>query len=81
MGSSALVILGIWDPATLEAMACREGIALGEDLNIQRFVLSSDCKQVIGDIAKGNQGPYEAIIMKIISRSSPLSCTFTIESR
>ena len=34
LGSSALVIPGIWDPATLEAMACREGIALAEDLNI-----------------------------------------------
>ena len=50
-------------------------------LNIQRFVVASYCKQVIGDIVKGNQGPYGAIITEIISRSSPLSCTFTFESR
>ena len=62
-------------------MACRESIVLAEDLNIQRFVLSSDCKQVIGGIAKGSQGSYGAIITEIISRPSPLSCTFAFESR
>ena len=46
LGSSALVIDGIWDPTTLEAIACRETIALAEDLHIQQMVVASDCKQV-----------------------------------
>ena len=35
LGSSALVIEGVIDPATLEAIACREALALVEDLLIQ----------------------------------------------
>lgn len=60
MGSSALVIAGVWDAATLEAIACREAIALAEDLNQQQFIVASDCKQVIEDIAKGNLGPTKS---------------------
>ena len=33
-GSSALVIEGTFDPATLKAVACREALSLAEDLNI-----------------------------------------------
>lgn len=81
MGSSSLVIGGLCDPATLEAIACREAIALAEDLNVQRFVVASDCKQVIGDIARDSQGPYGVIIREIKMRSSPFLCNFTFESR
>lgn len=34
LGSSALVIRGVDDPATLEAIACREGMALVADLHL-----------------------------------------------
>lgn len=40
--SSTLVIVGVDDPATLEAIACREGIALAQDLRLQNFVIASD---------------------------------------
>ena len=80
LGSSALVIVEIWDPTTLEAIACREAIALAEDLHIQRMVVASDCKQVIGDITKGHKGPYGSIISEIKSRSSPFECNFSFES-
>jgi hypothetical protein len=36
VGASATVSYGITDPETLEAMACREGVALASDLLIQR---------------------------------------------
>ena len=81
LGSSSLVIAGVCDPSTLEAIACREAIALAEDLNVQQFVVASDCKQVIGDIARDSQGPYGAIIREIKLRSSPLLCNFTFKSR
>jgi hypothetical protein len=81
MGSSSLVIGGVWDPATLEAIACREAIALAEDLNLQHFVVASDCKQVVDDIARGSQGTYGVIIREIKLRSQPFQCSFTFESR
>ena len=50
LGSSALVIYGVHDPTALEAIACREALALAEDLNLQQFIISSDCKEVVSDI-------------------------------
>jgi hypothetical protein len=32
-----MIFPDISDPATLEAMACREALALAADLNLQRF--------------------------------------------
>ena len=81
MGSSALVVLGEWEPATLEAIACWGAIALAEDLNTQRFVVASDCKQVIGDITKGYKGSYGSVISEIRTRSSQFLCNFSFESR
>jgi hypothetical protein len=40
------VIEGINDPATLEAWACAEGLALAEDLNIKKLMLATDCLRV-----------------------------------
>lgn len=34
LGSSALVTYGVDDPATLEAIACREAFSLAEDLHL-----------------------------------------------
>ena len=69
MGSSALVITGITDVATLEVLACREGLALAEDLLVQDFIIASDSKQVITDIEKASKGNYGAIIYEIKSRA------------
>ena len=56
LGSSALVVEGVDDPASLEAMACREAMALAEDLLLNNVVIASDCKQVVSDITKGSRG-------------------------
>ena len=81
MGSSALVVEGVTDPASLEAMACREALALAEDLGIQNLVVASDCQQVVSDINKNARGMYGAIVSEINLRAPPLHCTFVFESR
>ncbi|KQK13390.2 hypothetical protein BRADI_1g09835v3 [Brachypodium distachyon] len=47
LGSSALVFPGISDPVTLEALACREALALAEDLQVTRLRVASDCLEEI----------------------------------
>ena len=47
--SSSLVTQMV-DPATLEAYALREALALAEDLGAQRLHVASDCLTVINDI-------------------------------
>ena len=81
MGSSALVVPGITDPPTLEAIACREGLALAEDLLVSNLIIASDCKRVIDDIKQGNQGAYGSVITEIKLRSSDFTCHFVFESR
>jgi hypothetical protein len=81
LGSSALVIVGVADPSTLEAIACREAIALAPNLNVHQAMITSDSKQVIGDIHGGNQGIYGPIISEIKARASLLNCTFSFEGR
>ena len=53
IGSLALVIDGLTDPTTLEAVTCREALTLVEDLLLSNFIISSDYKQVVSDIKKG----------------------------
>ena len=50
LGSSALAIPGVLNPAVLEAIACREALALDEDLSLQDFVVACDCKPAVYDI-------------------------------
>ena len=38
------------NPAILEALACREGLALAQDLGMQHIQEASDCKQVVNRI-------------------------------
>ena len=81
MGSSALMVEGVVDPATLEAIACREALALAQDLGIQNFVVSSDCLQVVSDMNKNAHGTYGTIIIEINLRASTYHCIFSFGSR
>ena len=56
---------GVDDPATLEAMACRDALALAQDLQLQNFIVASDSKQVTGDISKASHGSYEPSLTKL----------------
>ena len=82
MGSSVLVVEGITDPATLEAMACNEALALAADLNLTRMRIASDAKDVIRNINEGSLCHYSSILREIESRKKvfPL-ITFVFESR
>ena len=81
MGSSALVIHGITDAATLEAIACREGFALAQDLLLTDFVIVSDSKQVVNDIKSASNGGYRAIISEIRNLLVGFDCNITFEGR
>jgi hypothetical protein len=65
VGASVVVVDGISDPRTLEAMACREAMALATDLNLQRFVVASDCAMVVNNLQENYGGSYNMITDKI----------------
>ena len=50
LGASAVVFQGVTELATLEACACREALALAEDLAISKARIASDCLRVINDL-------------------------------
>jgi hypothetical protein len=58
LGASALMVVGGLSPATLETMACREGLSLPQDLGLQRICIASDCQDVITNIHRPYQGEY-----------------------
>lgn len=53
LGSSVVVYLGVTDSMILETYACREALALAEDLAIHDILVASDCQGVVSDIMKG----------------------------
>lgn len=67
LGASAFVMQGIMDPATLEACACREALALAADLNVSQICVASDCKEVVYEINQTNEarGDYCMVIKEI----------------
>jgi ribonuclease HI len=82
VGASAIVVANIADPATVEALACREWLALAADLNLSTISVVSDCQMVVADISQGTRGAYSAIIQEIKERKSSFtSCHFMYESR
>jgi hypothetical protein len=82
LGASAVVFNSIIDPTMLEILACREAQALGEDLNLVRTYIVSDCKVAVNDIKDDILGRNGSIIAKIRARSTLLQeCSFTFESR
>ena len=71
LGASGLVIKGILDPETMEAEACREGIALAKDLYLTNLRLASDCQTVIRRINGGDTlGKYGQIVCEIKDTST-----------
>jgi hypothetical protein len=68
LGSSARIIEGIQDPATLEACACAEGLSLAADLNVRRLCLATDCLVVAREINEGSKASYATILMEIAER-------------
>jgi len=67
LGASTLVFAGVSDPETLEVLACREGLALANDL-IRRARVASDCLDAVRSIQIGGMSTYNHIIHEIKAR-------------
>jgi hypothetical protein len=82
LGSSAVIYAGIIDPQVLETLACREALALADDLIQSRILVASDCKPVVNDIVEGTMSKYGAIVMEIRGRAAQKNeCKFVFEGR
>ena len=82
LGSSAMVFYGINDPPMLEALACREALALAQDLNLDQIVVACDCKTVVEEIKSGTEGRYSIVIKEIQAQARQFSrCDFIFEGR
>jgi ribonuclease HI len=69
LGASAVVYYGILDPATLEAMACREALELAGDIHVDKVMIASDCLMVVNEINSGTyQGRHIMVLKDIIQR-------------
>ncbi|KAE8786876.1 hypothetical protein D1007_39119 [Hordeum vulgare] len=82
LGASAVVFNGVTDPAVIEAHACREAIALAEDMMITKVRIASDCLRVVNELkGKAHRGAYCMILNDIQGRKSGFqSCEFTHEN-
>jgi ribonuclease HI len=65
MGASAVVLNGKTEPETLEALACREAVALAYDIGARRVHVASDCLSVVRSIKEGTLGVYAQVISEI----------------
>ena len=82
LGASEILVKGVYDPPTLEALAVREALALAEDLNLQRIHIASDCKAVIDDLKEQNPASYGAILHEITHQATRFAkCNFVHEFR
>jgi ribonuclease HI len=65
LGSSAVVFEGITHPGCLEAMACREALALTADLGVEGVTVASDCMEVIQGLKGNNLGLFSHVLKEI----------------
>jgi hypothetical protein len=70
LGASALVIEGMTDLEVMESLACREGMALANDLLLQKVRMASDCHNVVCSFSEEAMGPYGHVIRDIRARLS-----------
>jgi ribonuclease HI len=76
VGAATLTIKGISDPATLEAIACREALALASDLQLQRVTVASDCLAVVNAMKGPFAGAYSMVVQEVKARSNLLEQSF-----
>lgn len=82
VGASALVLGNINDSTVIEALACREGLALAADLNLASITIASDCQTLVTDIDQGSSAANGAIVREIQGRMGQfISCLIIHERR
>jgi hypothetical protein len=62
LGASMLTVQGISDPAIMEAIACREALALTQDLHLRRVTVASDYLAVVNDLSRHCAGSYSMVL-------------------
>jgi hypothetical protein len=67
LGASSMVLKGLSDPETLEALACHEGLSVADDL-LQQVRVATDCQNVIRSIEGAGRGPYGQIVQELNAR-------------
>jgi hypothetical protein len=65
LGASTIVFEGVTDPGCLEALACRESLALAADLGIGDVMVASDCLEVVQGLKGQNLGRFSSILLEI----------------
>jgi len=64
-GASALVMAGVSSPEVAEVIACREGLALAQDLGAQKIRVASDCANAVRSIQGPGMGEHGHIVKEI----------------
>jgi hypothetical protein len=76
------VLEGLTSAEVVEAVACREGMALAQDLSLHRTRVASDCVNAVRSIRGDGLGPYGPIVREIKARKSSFQhVEFVHESR
>ena len=65
LGASAVVLNGQTNSACLEAIACNEGFALVQDLDIRKVKVVSDCLEVVINFQKKAKCSYSMILREV----------------
>jgi ribonuclease HI len=82
LGASSVVMEGVTDPETLEALACREGLPLAADLLVQNFRVASDSRNAVRSIRGDGMGSYGHIVHEIKARAATFQrVDFVFEKR
>jgi ribonuclease HI len=81
LGASARVFEGISDPATLEAFACSEGLALAQDLSLKNVQVTTDCLVISRSIDEGSLASYSPVLMEIKDRRRQFNRSTVIYER
>jgi ribonuclease HI len=77
-----LRIGGVSDPGTLEAIACREALALARDLSLQRITVATDCLEVVNNMTRPYAGSYCTVLHEIAAqKASFVQVLFRHENR
>ena len=80
--ASALVLKGYNDTEVVEAMACREGLALASGLGLHSFRVASNCANAVRSFTSKGHSRYGPIVQEINDRrQSSTSAEFFLEGR
>ncbi|KAM0823382.1 hypothetical protein ACQ4PT_070897 [Festuca glaucescens] len=70
LGASSLIMEGIINSSVLESMACREILALVQDLNLRKITVAFDCLAVVQDLSRPFAGTNSAVLHEINDTST-----------